>query len=289
MCRNGYESVQAAQSRILQCNGYDVHLQFNPQRIVSTGAKVDSKSISERKCFLCVENLPIEQQGVLYENEYLILCNPMPIFPVHYTISNVDHIPQTIGTNIDVMLRLARDMNPDFTVFYNGPRCGASAPDHMHFQTAIAGKIPIEDIALDGKRRKYIRQKNGVAVYMLKNLDRCVVMLEGKSDEILEEIVVDLLARLREVEHLDEEPKVNIICRFDDAQWRVIVFPRSKHRPDAFFKEGNERVVISPAAVDMGGLVITPMEKDFKKVDVAFIERMYREVSLDEAVVESLL
>ena len=126
---DAYRSLDSVKVREIHCDGFSTLLQFNPKRIVSTSANVDEKSVHERKCFLCPQNLPDEQKGVLYREGFLVLCNPAPIFPYHFTISTVQHTPQEIGKFVGTFLSLAKELSPEFTVFYNGPRCGASAPD----------------------------------------------------------------------------------------------------------------------------------------------------------------
>jgi hypothetical protein len=294
MAAEGYASLQYAQVREVKCSAptgaaFSVWLQFNPKRIVSTGAKVDAQSINSRRCFLCVEHLPPEQKGVLYENEFLILCNPMPIFPAHYTISHVKHLPQLIDPYLETFLRLARDLSPEFSVFYNGAQCGASAPDHFHFQTAPAGKIPIEPEAKNTRRRELVHEVDGVAIFLLKDLGRSVVVFEGTRADMIVKVLRRQLAKMQEVLQLNDEPKVNVICSFEMPQWRVILFPRRRHRPEVFFKEGDDKVLISPASVDMGGLIVTPVEKDFNTVDAKMIEQIYRKVSWDEVMVRKML
>jgi hypothetical protein len=285
----GYASLQYARVREVKCSTFSAWLQFNPKRIVSTGAKVDAKSISQRRCFLCVENLPMEQQGVLYENDFLVLCNPMPIFSAHYTISHVQHRPQIIDPYLEILLRLARDLSPDFTVFYNGAQCGASAPDHFHFQAAPAGKISIEYEAVKTARREQVQKIDSVAVISLKDLGRAVFVFEGTHAESLVKILRRQLAKMQTVLNTNEEPKINLICCYDKPYWRVMLFPRRTHRPEVFFKEEKDRVTISPASVDMGGLIITPVEKDFKSVDAKMVEQIYHEVSWDETMARKML
>jgi ATP adenylyltransferase/5',5'''-P-1,P-4-tetraphosphate phosphorylase II len=132
--KKSYEAVTQALVRTVDCNSFSVKLQFNPRRIVSSGAKVDPAAIAARPCFLCPANLPESQLGILYHRKFLILCNPFPIFSSHFTISSLDHRPQAVEEDLDVFLHLARGLAPSFAVFYNGPQCGASAPDHLHLQ-----------------------------------------------------------------------------------------------------------------------------------------------------------
>jgi hypothetical protein len=282
----GYASLATIRIREIECNGFSAWLQFNPGRIISTGAKVDAQSIRERRCFLCVENLPEQQKGILYGDEFLILCNPAPIFAEHFTISNIRHVPQLLKPHITTMLDLARDLSPASAVFYNGPKCGASAPDHMHFQANPLGLIPVEKAAQKDTHRVHRRTLNSVGVFTLKNFGRQVIVLESRMKENLRAILTGLFESLRRTTGTSEEPMMNVLCSFADGSWRVIVFPRSKHRPDVYFKPEEERVLISPAAVDIGGLIVTPIERDFNTVDAAMVESIFREVSLSASVVD---
>jgi ATP adenylyltransferase/5',5'''-P-1,P-4-tetraphosphate phosphorylase II len=138
-----YAGLQKVMVRTIPFSGYEMLVQFNPKRIISSSARIDAKSISERPCFLCDHNRPFQQQGLPYENDYIILVNPYPVFRKHLTIPSVRHLPQSISGNFKVMLKLASDL-PQFTIIYNGPKCGASAPDHFHFQAVERGVLPIE-------------------------------------------------------------------------------------------------------------------------------------------------
>lgn len=285
----GYASLSSVGLREVRCDGFSVRLQFNPGRIVSTGANVDEKTIRERRCFLCVQNLPPPQKGILYQGEFLVLCNPAPIFHQHLTISHIDHIPQAIEPFVLTLLDLARDMSPKFTVFYNGPRCGASAPDHMHFQANPTGLIPVEREAADEARRAFRKKVDDVSLWSLERYGRRVVVLESASEESLRAILLRLITALRSVTDETGEPMMNILCSSQTSGWRVIFFPRRKHRPDVYFKEGEKKVLISPAAVDIGGLVITPVEKDFNTVDATMIQDIFEEVSLERGKVEEVI
>ena len=285
----GYASLLTVRLREIHCRGFSVWLQFNPGRIVSTGAKVDAQSIRERRCFLCVENLPEPQKGIVYKDEFLILCNPAPIFAEHFTISNIHHTPQILAPYIPTMMDLARDLSPRLSVFYNGPKCGASAPDHIHFQANPMGLIPVEKAAQEKLRRVFRRSLDSVDILTLREFGRQVIVLESRQRENLAAVVNNLSDSLRQTLGVSEEPMMNMLCSFTDGTWRVIVFPRSKHRPDIFFKEEAERVVISPAAVDIGGLIVTPLEKDFKTVDASLVESIFQEVSLPPADVDETI
>ena len=87
----------------------------------------------------------------------------MPVFSPHFTVSHLDHRPQAIAEQIDAFLRLMADFGSGWTVLYNGPRCGASAPDHLHFQAVPSGQMPIEKEILEKKRLALITPVDGVS------------------------------------------------------------------------------------------------------------------------------
>jgi ATP adenylyltransferase/5',5'''-P-1,P-4-tetraphosphate phosphorylase II len=286
---DGYAALRETRVREIQCDGYSVHIQFNPGRIASTGAKVDPKSISERKCFLCLENLPSEQKAILYQEEFLILCNPVPIFDKHLTVTHTKHIPQSIEEFIPTFLALARSMSPAFTVFYNGPQCGASAPDHLHFQACPAGAISLAQEMMIPTRRELKKSVGEVTLYSLKDVGRQAVIIDGTSAAKVASVFTRMISVMQHLLHTNEEPMMNALCSYLDGTWRVLVIPRRKHRPDVFFKDGEEQVMISPALVDIGGMVVAPIEKDFHRVDGKMIQSIYDEVLWDRDSVDRLL
>jgi len=287
-----YTSLNSIAVREIECAGYSVRLQFNPKRIVSTGAKVDAQSINERKCFLCIENLPPEQKGVLYKNdgnEFVVLVNPIPIFQQHFTISHVAHLPQAFEPNIGVFLSLAADLSPAFSVFYNGPRCGASAPDHAHFQASPSGTIPVENDANDPHRKKYLRNAGNVSCFTLENYGRQVVAFESSNKEELGKAMSMLLLKLQHIFPSNEEPLMNVLASVNNGVWRVIFFLRAKHRPHYYDLAGEAQVMISPALVDMGGLIVTPKERDFRRADASLVHEIFEEVSISRRAMEQVI
>ncbi len=244
------------------------------------------KDRAGQSCFLCLDHLPEKQKGILYRNEYLILCNPMPVFSSHFTVSHVDHRHQAIDGNIDALLQLTADFGAGWTILYNGPRCGASAPDHHHFQAVSSGQMPIEKELRPKKSLSVATHIDGVLFYHVRHLGREVVILEGESPTALREAFKSFLRALKTVLLTEEEPMLNIAGFHEERKWRLVIFPRRKHRPDAFFKEGEARVVVSPGVIDMGGLLITPVAKDFHRLDADAVESIYKEVSLEETIVE---
>jgi hypothetical protein len=285
----GYESLKDRRERDIPCGEFSVRIQHNPGRMKSSTANVSKKGVEGRDCFLCLDRLPEEQKGILYRNEYLILCNPAPILTDHLTVSHVDHRPQAVAEHIETFLRLMTDFGSGWVVLYNGPRCGASAPDHLHFQAALSGQMPIAKDIREQKKLVLIKQMEGVLFYRVEGLGREVVILEGEDPLAVATAFNRLLKALGRSLLLDEEPMMNIAGLHKDRKWRLAIFPRRKHRPDVFFKEGNDRVVVSPGVIDMAGILVTPVERDFERLDAAAVEGIYKEVSLEGEVVEKAL
>ncbi|NTW77854.1 MAG: DUF4922 domain-containing protein, partial [Syntrophaceae bacterium] len=281
-----YAGLAKIKTKVHSCGGYGVYVQFNPARSVSSGAAVDHQSISKRPCFLCSHNLPCEQKGILYQKEYLILCNPAPIFEKHFTVVHLQHQPQAIAASMGRLLDITADMSPDFVVFYNGPACGASAPDHLHFQAMPAGLLP-----LPGAFPKNFRiiRNSSMQVYRSEETDRAVLVLAGSNKELLLKQFGCLMKAVQNATCVSDEPMINLLCSYENGLWRIMIFFRAKHRPDAFYQEGEQRIFISPGTIDMAGVVITPLEIDFNRLDGQRIRNIYAEVSLSEEMVNKII
>ncbi len=282
----GYESLKDVKERDLSCKGFSICLQYNPRRIKSSMADVAEKDGKRQRCFLCLAHLPEGQKGILYRKKYLILCNPMPVFSPHFTVSYLDHRPQAIFENIGTFLQLMADLGSSWRVLYNGPKCGASAPDHLHFQVAPSGQMPIEKEIRGNNRVTLIRKVDGVLIYRTRDLGRENIIMEGDDPMALESVFKGFLNGLKKVLLVEEEPMMNIVGIYEEGKWRLVIFPRRKHRPEVFFKEGDARIVVSPGVIDMGGVLITPVEKDFECLDAALVESIFGEVSQDGKTVE---
>jgi ATP adenylyltransferase/5',5'''-P-1,P-4-tetraphosphate phosphorylase II len=293
LLRNGYDSLDTVKTRTFEFDGFVVNVQYNPGRLTSSSAKVDQQSIKERKCFLCPRNLPAEQLGLSYRDEYLILCNPFPIFPEHFTLSHKDHTAQQISSSFETLLDLSKELSKGYTVFYNGPRCGASAPDHLHFQAGNKQFMPIDNEYEGIKKTSadQIGKSEFLQAYSVEKYLRRFVSLESKdcrsllrAFEIFYKALYEVSIDNNEVQVSRGEPMMNILAAYDNGEWRVILFPRAKHRPSFFFFEGEKRILLSPAAVDLGGACITPLERDFEKITRENIVDMFSEVSLSADV-----
>ena len=256
LAKNNYKALEQVKVKTLDVNGHEYKVQFNPARIASSAAKVDSQSIRERKCFLCSANRPPEQKGVLFKEQYTILINPYPIFPRHLTIPVLEHTPQLIASRFGDMLDLAQQLD-DYAVFYNGPKSGASAPDHFHFQAGNKGFLPIEN---DRNRENAIRIESENRQEMLDRFRQIYDNLPLQPD--------------------DDEPMLNLLTWFENGKWTTYLFPRKKHRPACYFAEGDNNLLISPASVELGGVFITPLEKDFEKITAEDIAGILDEVNI---------
>ncbi|NWF89704.1 MAG: DUF4922 domain-containing protein, partial [Ignavibacteriaceae bacterium] len=280
---DGYESLKQIKTKTFQFDGFRMKVQFNPGRIISTSAKVDEKTINNRKCFLCPANLPKEQKGILCEEEYLILANPYPIFPEHFTIPNINHVPQQIKDNFKLMLKLTKDLSKHYVVLYNGPKCGASAPDHFHFQAGTKNYMPIMDDfhQLKNEHGELLIENDEMTVSAIDDGLRRIISFESSSIEKLEMTFNSFYDTYSSVMRNKEEPLMNIISSYEEEfGWRVVIFLREKHRSSHYFTEDENKILLSPASVDLGGVCITPIEKDFEKMNKELLTEILSEVAL---------
>lgn len=245
-----------------------IRLQYNPARMVSTGAKIDSKTIEKRPCFLCDKNRPNIQMAKKLDKDFQLLVNPYPILNTHFTIPSRCHQPQAIFQHYSEMHRLLQE-NSHLMVFYNGPKCGASAPDHLHFQAGTMDGIPLlQEWARLSRSMKKLYSVNDEEY--LARIDNfivpvfAVVSIIPESDRRLFEHLYRALPLRKD----ETEPMMNIVSWCVENKFVSVVIPREKHRPDCYFAKGEEQVMVSPGAIDMMGLVITPREKDFRQLTV---------------------
>ncbi len=288
----GYNSLSSIKVKEFIFDGFTIRVQFNPGRIISTSANVNDAAIKERKCFLCQQNLPPEQKGILYLDKMVILCNPFPIFPEHFTIANIDHSPQQIINSFDIFLSLSKDLSGHYTVFYNGPKCGASAPDHLHFQAGNKNFMPVDNeyYFIKEKYGKEIYSTDSIAVFGADDGLRRFISFESKDINLIKKCFGKFYSMYKSHSSGSDEPKMNILSFYDSEKgWRVIVFLREKHRPSHFSVSDENKILLSPAAVDIGGVCITPLKNDFDRITKNILTEIFNEVSFDKDNFELLI
>jgi len=288
LARDNYDQLDRVIVRTVSFPGYDISVQFNPGRITSSAAKVDARSIEARPCFLCEKNRPAEQRGVPFGDDYIILINPFPIFRRHLTIVSNSHTPQRIGGSFETMLRLAESL-PEYVVFYNGPQCGASAPDHLHFQAGNRGFLPIESDIENPELCHMVASSGETEIWLWSGYGRGIMTLKGTDRSAMSGVFDRFRERFAMAQPDRPEPMLNILAYKTDSQWTVHVIPRSVHRPACYFAEDASRILLSPASVDIGGVFITPREEDFRKITAEDIHAILGEVCLGETELRNLV
>lgn len=264
-------------------------LQWNPARIVSTGAKIDKKTLGERPCFLCDKNRPKEQMSKQIDEKFHLLVNPFPILPVHFTIPARKHQPQLIYKNYGEMHRFI-SLHSDLMVFYNGPKCGASAPDHLHFQAGTNGILPLQTnwqrlsrnltdiISLNDEEKISVVRDFIVPAFV-------IISKSAESDEALFRRLYKAMPQRGD----ETEPMMNIISWRKGEEFISVVIPREKHRPEAYFAQGDAQFVVSPGALDMSGLIITPREEDFRKLTEEKALSLLQECGVSEEKMNAII
>ena len=288
MAAVNYNDLKAVRTKTLPFEGFEIVVQFNPKRIISSAAKVDSTSIQARPCFLCTQNRPKEQKGIPFNGKYLVLVNPFPIFPKHLTIPIEAHTDQLIAGHFPDMLNLAATL-PEFVVFYNGPKCGASAPDHFHFQAGTKDFLPIVKDFHNPLIREQVFSKHNVKIFSWDGYLRRTITLQGKDPSALSAVFDKLYKQFQVLQPQEKEPMMNILAYIEKNEWIVHIFPRILHRPKQYFEEGEKQILLSPASVDLGGVFITPREEDFNKITAADVSDILSQVCMGEADFKKLL
>ena len=264
-------------------------VQFNPARIVSTGAKIDKHTLGERPCFLCERNRPKEQMTKQIDDHFQLLVNPFPILPVHFTIPATKHQPQSIYRHYGEMHRLL-SLHSELMVFYNGPKCGASAPDHLHFQAGTSGVLPLQANwqRLSRSLTDVISLNDEEKISVLSDFLVPAFVIISKSEDSDEELF-HRLYRSMPMRGDESEPMMNIIAWRKGDEFISVVIPREKHRPDAYFAEGEAQMMVSPGALDMAGLIITPREEDFSKINLDKATALLRECGISAEKMEAIV
>ena len=278
LARVNFAGLKTVQTKSFSFGDFEVKVQFNPARIVSSGAKVDAKTIAERKCFLCAANRPAEQKGIDV-GDYEILVNPFPIFPEHFTIPRREHVDQQLKPYFADMLNLAKAMD-DYLIFYNGPKCGASAPDHMHFQAGTKDFLPLVN---DYKRLKdthanLLVSTETTQLFIFENYLRTVYCIESNDIESAKDSFEKLYSYFQTEDEV--EPMMNVICIFENGKWFIFVIPRKAFRPWQFTAEAEQQLLVSPATVEMCGIFITPIQSHFERITKEDVLSILEQTSL---------
>jgi Domain of unknown function (DUF4922) len=262
----GIEGLAQAKTRSVRIDWFDIFIRHIPHRMASTTASVDRESVAKRPCFLCAANLPREEEGLEFDDHFTIYCNPFPIVDHHLTIAHREHGLQCIANQFGNMLDLAAALEEYFVV-YNGPECGASAPDHMHFQAGSRVLFPIE---------KDTARLAGVTV---PNYRRNVFLFRGRNRSALIDRMNQAIDLLAETTGKQSEPMVNIAVFHDRGEWVTYLFPRGKHRPEVFH---TGQLTVSPASIDLCGIFVVPLAQDFERITGDAIATIFREVTLPD-------
>ena len=281
-----YEALNGVQTKVLaegqELSTFNFQLstftaQWNPARMISTGANISKQAIEKRPCFLCDSNRPAEQHALPVMQQYQLLVNPFPILPKHFTIPAREHTPQAIKGRFQDLFKIAKQM-PDYMVFYNGPLCGASCPDHMHLQAGSRGIAPLER---DWERIYEPKLKPFAEGISLLTDYACPVLVIRTADVAEAQKSFERIYNTLPLHEGESEPRMNIVCWKQGEQVVTLVFPRAKHRPACYSAQGEEQLLVSPGALDMCGLLITPREEDFKKLTPELAAEILQEVSLE--------
>jgi hypothetical protein len=268
----GVEGLKHAETRPVEIDWFDVCVRHIPHRVTSTTAAVDRDSVAKRPCFLCSANLDPEEEGIPFGSDFVIYCNPFPIVDRHLTIVHRKHGAQRIANQAGNMLDVAAAL-PGYFVIYNGPECGASAPDHMHFQGGTRSLFPIE---------KETANLPGIAVL---NYARSVLLFRHADRSALINRIDRAIQLLAERTGKSPEPLINIACFYQSDQWTVYLFPRSKHRPAVFY---SGELTVSPASIDLCGIFVVPFAKDFERITGDMVASIFREVTLPDEQVRDI-
>lgn len=279
LAKKNYEALKGVRHRSFSFDGFDVKVQFNPARMVSTGAKTSASDVAKRPCFLCEHNRPKDQKKLVWR-DYDVLVNPFPIAEKHFTIVKQTHQAQSINQVMGDFVSLASELT-GYAVFYNGPKCGASAPDHLHFQAVPSSFLPlINDYTRlkNAGRVQAIKHCEEFDIYQVNHYLRTVLCVEAETLDTS----VEALCYLYDYYAINgEEPMMNLVCVATSQMIRLFMFPRKSFRPWQYSTQDPQaHLLISPATVEMTGMLITPREEDFKKLTEQDIRSIYQQISM---------
>lgn len=299
LAKENFNKLDFCEYKELSGNTFSYTLQINPERIKSTLSKIDKKSLAERPCFLCRKNRPVQQKFITYQspnNKYEILVNPFPICKKHFTIVESKHTRQTIKNREEDLLDIT-DLFEDYVIFFNGAKCGASAPDHMHFQSGNKNILPIiknfstiesnskkiGNVKVDSKlSNKHIKFENN-NIYRINNMPFTGFYVKSREKQAT---LKDLSLLIQKI---GDDSQINILSWKKNKEYVVVVFPRKKHRPSVYYTKGPTNRLISPASLEMGGLIITPLEKDFKNTTYTDLKNIFTEICYSKEQIDLIV
>ena len=289
-----YRDLDLVTTRVLSLTGdhlsaFDFEVQFNPARIVSTGATISREAVKARPCFLCRAQRPQEQLTKVQDRDFEMLLNPYPILPMHFTIPTRRHQPQQIRGMYGEMIQLLKQY-PDLMVFYNGPYCGASAPDHAHLQAGTSGVLPLQKEwqRLSRNLTEVARRNEDASISVIEDYPCAALAIRANSRRSSERMFATLYHALSKTKD-QSEPMMNIVAWYADGEYVSVVFPRQKHRPDCYYKTGSEQFLVSPGALDMSGLFITPRREDFERITPEVAHAILKECALSDEEFSALI
>ena len=286
--RERYRELSHVETRELNVGTSTFEVQFNPARIRSTGATITKEAVAARPCFLCRKNRPQEQLTKVQDVDYELLVNPYPILPMHFTIPARRHHTQQIRGMYGEMIQLLNHY-PELMVFYNGPLCGASAPDHAHLQAGTSGILPLQKEwqRLSRNLTEVARRGDDATLSVIEDYPCSALVIRARNRRGSERMFATLYHALPKMSD-QSEPMMNIVAWHVDEEFISVVFPRKKHRPDCYYKTGDEQYLVSPGALDMAGYLITPRHEDYERITPEVAEDILKECALSADELETL-
>jgi ATP adenylyltransferase/5',5'''-P-1,P-4-tetraphosphate phosphorylase II len=283
LLNSNVKNLDTIRTKKIRFNNTSIVIQYNEARKASANAKIDKESLQSRACFLCKENRPNEQMELLFSKELTILTNPFPIFNRHFTIVSTKHENQKFLSKLGYFLELAK-VYQNFDIVYNGPKCGASAPDHMHFQAGEKNFMPFdtEVIELFNHNSEKVQISEGIVLKAIHAKDylRNLLVFKSNSKEKLTDWFIEAYNIIIKY-YTEDEPMMNLICFYKNNNWYLSVFLRDKHRPQQFFAKDDTRIMTSPGVVDFGGVFPMVREEDFNKVNKEIIEDIFSQLTIN--------
>lgn len=286
LARENFDKLRNVKRKPVSIGKLDIYVQYNPARIVSTGARTDKESIATRRCFLCASNRP-EQQISIDHNDWEMLLNPFPILPVHFTTAHKKHIPQS---RIPLEMAILAEKFKGLAFFFNGARAGASAPDHLHVQAVLQEELPIIKLA----EKYHNLSHKGFTSSESFNIELPFHFISGIIDNSSKGM--ENLARITRAFGVDAETGlkdhglVNAFMWIDNSDYlRVIIIPRKRHRPSCYGYGKEDNFLISPGALDMAGILVTPRIEDFERINEPKIREIYSEVAYNASLPSSVI